>query len=339
MLAFRCAVVVTLCLASGRIARADDPDKKTACAGMDISYSIKPYYAPKELPAKPTTRCDIKDGKCSAIRLVGYLYDNPKGKPPYPVVILNHGSEGAPSPECRPAKLFLDHGYIVFVPIRRGHELSTRAYFPEYTAKYCSQKGEDAFCKMEYLHAQVDDLEEAIKYVRRDVANVDRNRLAIVGHSFGGILTTFANAKDLGQRAVVDAAGGSESWNASDVVAQELAKAVRNAVAPIFFFEPMNDASIDATIYLSRIAGHNCRQFQSALFPALNTRDKDARSITAGVTKADYDTVAARQTAHGITMSHPEVWGSAVLEFLDRYLANGYVPNNELCVGTSHKPD
>lgn len=341
MRAFRSLLVVALSLVSARIVRAANPEKAISCGkALGISYSMQTYYAPKELPSKPTTRCNVKDGKCSSIQLVGYLYDKPKGKSPHPLVILNHGSEKSPSPECRTAKPFLDAGYIVFVPIRRGHDLSTGVYFDEYTSKYCSQKGQDAFCKMEYLHAQVDDLEEAIKYAQGNVANVDRNRLGIVGHSFGGILTVFANAKDLGQRAVVDAAGGSESWQSDDVIAQELAKAVRTAVTPIYFFEPMNDASIDATIYLSRIAGHNCRQFQSALFPALNTRETDPKDIiTLGVTKADYAPVTVRQAAHGITMAHPEVWSSSVVEFLDRQLASTYVPNNDLCVGTSHKPD
>jgi hypothetical protein len=111
-------------------------------------------------------------------------------------------------------------------------------------------------------------------------------------------------------------------------------------VAPIFFFEPMNDASIDATIYLSRIAGHNCRQFQSALFPALNVHDDHPKNgITSGVTRVDYSPVANRQKAHAITMSYSEVWGSAVMEFLDRQLATANIPNNDLCVGTSHMPD
>ena len=40
---------------------------------------------------------------------------------------------------------------------------------------------------------------------------------------------------------------------------------MKKAVARICFFEPMNDASIDPTIELSRLAGNNCLQYQAKL--------------------------------------------------------------------------
>ena len=189
---------------------------------------------------------------------------------------MNHGSGQPVNPDCEMGEYFSQRGYLVFIPRRRGHEGSTGAYFPDFTSTFCSKKGDDNFCKMEALHEQVDNVKEGIDFARRQ-PGVDKDQVAIIGHSFGGIVTIFSNARDLGQRAVVDVAGGSQSWprpqenaDGNPTTVHDMEEAVRNAVAPIFFFEPMNDRSIDPTIHLARVAGHNCKQFQSALFPALD---------------------------------------------------------------------
>jgi dienelactone hydrolase len=313
-------------------ARADCPKK----------YTVETYFQRKDLPDKPNSRCDVKNGKCVKIQLTGRLYrPDPSTKGPHPILIMNHGSGQPVNPDCEMGQYFSQRGYLVFIPSRRGHEGSTGAYFDQYTSTYCQKKGDDGFCKMAYLHEQVDDVKEAIEFARKQ-PGVDKDQVALIGHSFGGIVTLFSNQKDLGQRAVVDVAGGSQSWprpqeNSAgnpDAV-RELEQAVRDAVAPIFFFEPMNDRSIDPTIHLARIAGHNCKQFQAALYPAIDVSG-DGDKPDGKITGADYASPDIRDRAHTGTMSQPEVWGPAVEEFLARYL-KGTVRFGEMCKGTSHQ--
>ena len=52
--------------------------------------------------------------------LHGFLY-KPEGKGPFPAVLWNHGSEKRPGwlPDLAP--IFLNKGYVFFIPHRRGH--------------------------------------------------------------------------------------------------------------------------------------------------------------------------------------------------------------------------
>jgi dienelactone hydrolase len=320
----------------------------SARAGACPPYTVVPYFEPpaKQLPAKPDSRCNVKDGKCVEIKLTGFLFQPAAGtKGPHPILIDNHGSEAQPTPGCNLAERFTKAGYYVLKPIRRGHQgvdptgkivqaPSTGVYYDGYTSTYCTQKGDSNFCKVEYIKRQVGDVEEALTFAKK-LPKADPKRLAIIGHSFGGVVSLLTNTKDLGQRAVVAAGAGSETWHSDDNMPPVLVDAVSRAVAPIFLFQPMNDVAIDSTIKLARAAGHACRQYQSALFPAIHeTTGADGKPA-----KNDYSPDAVRVSAHGETMKHDEVWGSAVQDFVDRNLNGAPKANDGLCVGTSHLPD
>ena len=289
--------------------------------------TLETYFAPTNLPDHGT-RCTLEHGKCVKIELRGYLY-KPKGPGPHPILIYNHGSEPMPGDKCVIGTYFSDLGYSVFVPHRRGHGRSTGTYLDVYIKDFCSRKNDAGFCKMEYLHAQVDDVEEAIAFMKKQPGVADK-KIALMGHSFGGITTVFANAKDLGQRAVVSASGGSQSWEGNDDARKEMDKAVRAAVAPTFFVEPLNDHSIDPTLELARAAGDACRQFQSAIFGGIDSNG-DGK-----VDAADYATVELRDKAHGRFASQVAVWGPAAHEFMMRYLETPAAPFDKHCRGTSH---
>ena len=103
------------------------------------------------------------------------------------------------------------------MPHRRGHGQSTGVYLDEYVQKWCSKPGQGSFCKMEYLHKQELDVKEAVNWIKAR-KDSDPKRLAIGGHSYGGIATMFTNTRDLGQRAVLDFAGASQSWEGDPAI-------------------------------------------------------------------------------------------------------------------------
>jgi dienelactone hydrolase len=295
--------------------------------GCAAKPKLVTYFAPTKLPDSGT-RCTMAKGKCVEIELRGYLY-TPKGPGKHPILIYNHGSEETPGEKCAIGTYFSNLGYFVFVPHRRGHGHSTGAYLDAYTKDFCSQKNDPGFCKMEYLHKQVDDVEEAIAFMKKQ-PGAAAERIALMGHSFGGITTVFANTKDLGQRAVVNASGASQSWEGNDDARKEMDDAVRAAVAPTFFLEPLNDRSIDPTLDLAHAAGEACRQFQSAIFQAIDATG-DGK-----VNAADYATVELRDKAHGQFSAQVSVWGPAAHEFMQRYLDKPAAKFDKHCRGTSH---
>ena len=347
-----CSVACMLLLAVSSVAFADD-DKCTP--------ELKTYYKPDKLPDKVTSRCEVKDGKCVSVELKGYLYLPPKPKLKKaakmiaagsasaklvgaPLILFNHGSEKLPMKKCSIGMYFAKLGFVVFMPYRFGQGKSTGAIEEEFIKSFCSTPGQGAACKMEYLHEQVKDVEQAIDYVKglKDANGkplVNSERIIIGGHSFGGIVSVFANTKDLGQKAVFDASGASHTWSAEST-RKDLKAAVKDAVAPIYFFAPMNDHSIDSTIELSRTAGLNCRQYQVTLFPAEDA-DGDGK-----ITKLDYasdwdkdgDDSDPRNKAHGTYMEKNDVWGPSLMEFINRSFEHPAQPFDTLCKGTSSQP-
>jgi hypothetical protein len=328
----------------------------TDCPGSYTKYS---YYKPSPLPTADT-RCDYDSaGHCLNIDLVGYLFKPPPPPPGqigqiagFPLLVFNHGSESDPGPKCAEGEYFSQKGFVVFVPVRRGHTGSTGMTFAEYTSGLpnvpstheCSTPNQSGPCKMEYLHRQETDVENAINFVKAlrvglfGPTLVNPDRIAIMGHSFGGIVTTFSNAKNMGQKVAISIAGASQSWEGNDSASSEMIEAVTNAVAPIYFLEPMNDHSIMPTIVLSQVAGINCRLFQAALFPASEVGGS-ASTITIDDYKGDWDgdgkTYDPRDKAHGtFTGVRIDEWSPTVLEFINRYFAKPG-KNDSLCVGTS----
>jgi dienelactone hydrolase len=310
------------------------------------AYEEVTYYKPAKLPKKDT-RCQYgANGKCVKIELKGYLYrpDKVDRDVGAPLIIYAHGSGPNPGKECTLGKTFAALGYIVFVPIRRGVGISTGVAPDDYNQKYCTKKSDPGFCKMEYLHLQVEDTKEAIQFAKTLRHSgmtrplVDSSRIALIGHSFGGISVAFANQVDLGQKAVIDLAGASQSWEDNATARSEMEKAVKEAVAPIYFLEPMNDRSIEPTLHLAKVSGKNCHQFQAALFPALDTNAdgkitiKDYKGDTDGDGK-DYD---PRDVAHvGFTQGQIGAWSPSAHEFMTRYFAHPAAPADGLCIGTS----
>jgi dienelactone hydrolase len=300
---------------------------------------LRSYLKPAALPGDKDTRCDFDaKGKCTALDLKGFLYvppaTAPKGPGGYPILIYNHGSEQAPGMVCDIGTYFRNLGYVVFVPHRRGHGRSTGVYLDRYTKDFCSTRGDGGACKMEYLHKQVDDVEAAIAFART-VPGVDAKNVALFGHSFGGIVTVFANAKDLGQRAAVDMAGGSQSWMGNPECAKQMAEAVRAGVAPTFFFEPLNDKSIGPTLELAKIAGETCHQYQAAIYAPVDVNDDG--KVDLGDYQGDLgDGKTVRDKAHGKSTHQLDEWGPAVHEFISRYFRAPAGPVDKLCQGTSY---
>ncbi|HYT66431.1 MAG TPA: prolyl oligopeptidase family serine peptidase [Vicinamibacterales bacterium] len=77
-------------------------------------------------------------------------------------------------------------------------------------------------------------------------SNIDRRRIAIVGASFGGIVTTLAAAQSKLYSAVVVQAPGSLNWNRSAELRPALTEAARRITVPIYCAVAENDATTES---------------------------------------------------------------------------------------------
>ncbi|HEV8481970.1 MAG TPA: acetylxylan esterase [Blastocatellia bacterium] len=274
--------------------------------------------------------------------LKGWLYlpanssvaDSPRD---LPLIVHNHGSDKSAGTQCEMAAYFTGKGFAFFVPHRRGQGKSTGTYFSDFLDLFCGRTDQNPYgtcgrignnaALLVYLQDQTFEVAQAISYVSslKNSAGhriVNPNKIAIMGHSFGGIVTLFNNRLLTNHQAAIDIAGASESWefydgddetdgdNTPDNSAsiRILKDAVRDANRPIFFFEPKNDVSIRPTVVLSKVAGDQNERFQAAIYGPVPP-DPGEKTI---------DTTHA----HGkFVTDHDEVrkWGPAVVEFLARF--------------------
>jgi pimeloyl-ACP methyl ester carboxylesterase len=225
------------------------------------------------------------------------------------------------------------------MPNRRGHGDGASASTGQYLTEHC--KNNDGQCKMDYLEMQVADIEKgiafALAYKQGGKKVADPKRLAIMGHSYGGIATMLANKQDLGQQAVIDTSGASQSWNDNEAARKTMKEAARKAVKPMYMLEPLNDRSIWPTIELAAEAGKHCRMYQSAIFGTIDSNDDGTTNLKdyKGDWDGDGQDIDPRDKAHGVFSSATDTWGPSVLEFMTRNFERPVKTFTHNCQGTS----
>jgi len=223
-----------------------------------------------------------------ALTLSGFLY-KPAGDGPFPAVVYNHGSEPLPGPKPDQARFYVAHGFVLFVPHRRGHGRSKDAAPAEPTGL-----GPEV---IDALVVQNDDVLAALAYVAA-LPYVNRSRIAVAGCSYGGIETLLAAERATGIYAAVDFAGGAMRWNADPALQARLKTAARAAKVPVMFVQAENDFSIGPSKVLSAEMAAAHKPMQLKLYPANGTSPEDGHHFCAGG-------------------DHP-AWGDDVLAFLNQ---------------------
>jgi dienelactone hydrolase len=171
------------------------------------------------------------------LRIEAYLY-KPEGKGPFPVVIYNHGSrpgnERAERPFAYVGKMLAAEGYLVLVPERRGYGKSEGSLFSE-------EVGEDRGPRyVARLQQEADDVVAAAEYAKT-LPEADPSRIAVMGWSFGGIVSVFAASHSALFRAIVDQAGGALSWDGSPALQVALKEAAGKIRIPLLGMVAEND--------------------------------------------------------------------------------------------------
>jgi carboxymethylenebutenolidase len=246
-----------------------------------------------------------------ALHLKGYLW-KPLGHGPFPAVLFNHGSgaddaqhtagrtmaEGA----ADLAPVFLQHGYVFFYLCRRGQGLSAdQGSFTQDLLKQAEAKGPEARKQSHYqlvTGGQLDDALAGLAFLKT-AHGVDPKRIAIVGHSFGGMLTLLSGDHDSTIRAEVAFAAGANSWRASQELRDRTVAAVDKTAAPVMLVYAANDFDTTPGKDISAALDRLHKPHLLNIYPAVGKTSDDGHNL--------------------LYLAIPE-WESDVFRFLDEHV-------------------
>jgi dipeptidyl aminopeptidase/acylaminoacyl peptidase len=107
---------------------------------------------------------------------------------------------------------------------------------------------------------------------------VQPHRIAVAGTSFGGIETVLG-AERGSYCAAIDSAGGAQSWAQAPELQSLMIRAVRNANAPIFFFQAANDYDLSPSKTLSRAMKNASKTYEMKIYPTYGNSSSDGHSF------------------------------------------------------------
>jgi dienelactone hydrolase len=260
-------------------------------AYVALAFLLIAAFTVSAQDANPTPKARLVSFPSPGGTLYGFLYV-PEGKGPFAAVLWNHGSERGPGWQPELASFYNSHGFVFFLPHRRGQGRSPGVYIMDKihqggstAAVYAQQDAnEDVVAAMNWLKAQPE---------------VDANRIVVSGCSFGGIQTLLTAEKTLGARAFIAFAPAAQSWS-NGPLDEMLESAVKRAKAPVFILQAKNDYSTQPTEVLGKIA--KAHGGQAKIYPAFGKTPQDGHWGFA-------------TTSTGIA-----IWGDDVLKFIEAAL-------------------
>ena len=215
--------------------------------------------------------------------LYGFLFV-PEGKGPFPAVLWNHGSEKRPGWQPELASFYNSHGFVFFVPHRRGQGRSPGPYIMDKI-----HAGGGPAVAVQAQQAANEDVVAAMRWLKTR-PEVDTNRIVVSGCSFGGIQTLLTAEKGLGARAFVAFAPAAQSWG-NEALDQMLEYAVERAKAPVFILQAKNDYSTQPAEVLGKIA--KAHGGESKIYPGFGKTPQEGHwgfaTTSAGIAIWDKD--------------------------------------------------
>jgi len=211
--------------------------------------------------------------------LAGYLFrpQQPEGAGLLPAVVVNHGSGGL-GPRLRGVAEALNRlGYVALLAVRRGYNANPGPNWRSIvTAPFPSEEYGRQLAAA--LPQENDDVIAAAAWLARQ-PGVDGNRLAVMGVSFGGIMTTLALARPHPFRAGVNFAGAAMNWDRVAAARALMLDAVRRVDVPLFLIQALNDYSIQPTYALGAELARLGKPHEARIYAAHGTTHQDGHGL------------------------------------------------------------
>jgi dienelactone hydrolase len=235
---------------------------------------------------------EIVDVPSGALHLKAYLW-KPGGSGPFPVVLFNHGSGGEDAQHTAGlsmaeaaatlAPIFLRHGYAFFYLCRRGQGLSAdqAPFMQDLLRREESAKGKEARQQLHYRLVTGEQLDDALAGLAwlKSAAGIDTQRIAIVGHSFGGVLTLLSGEHDSSIRAEVTFGAGANSWRVSQPLRERVLAAVHKTSAPIMLVQAANDYDTTPGTEVAAELDRLHKPHALKIYPALGQSADDGHNL------------------------------------------------------------
>jgi carboxymethylenebutenolidase len=229
------------------------------------------------------------------LELKGFIW-KPPGAGPFPAILWNHGSEKKPGAVEPVAPLFVAHGYVFFVPHRRGQGRSPGPYIMD-QLNAAGSPAERSRMLVKLHEVQLRDQLAALSYLQ-GLSFVNPQRLAVMGASFGGIQTMLAAERGQGYRVAVNCSGAAQTWGNAPDLQRRLIAAARGAAMPVFFLQARNDYDLTPNRVLSEQVRSAGKPVESKVYPSYGSGARDGHSFC----------------ARGV-----DVWGADVLRFIEAH--------------------
>jgi dienelactone hydrolase len=231
----------------------------------------------------------------------------------FPAIIFCHGSIGGLDTVHNPlyevsllGPLFASRGYIFLALFRRGAGLSKGqgTNSTDLMDDAFKEGGQEARNKVQLQQLETDQLQDVMSGIAflRDSRYADKNRIAIVGHSFGASLSLIVAGHTSNLKAVVAFSPGGYSWDRSSQLRAALTDAVKHTSVPVMIIHAENDYSINPGRSLDSVMNQLHNPHALKLYPKFGNSPGEGHALI-------YDGI--------------DIWEPDVFNFLNKIMAPG----------------
>ena len=201
------------------------------------------------------------------LQLKGFLW-RPVGRGPFPAVVFNHSrSDTARQHHVQLGltlehvaqvlgPVFVRHGFVFLCPFRRGEGPSADQgqFIGDLLQREEGAKGVEARHHLQLTLMTTGHLQDALAALSflKNLPYVDKRRLVVAGHSFGGQLTLLEAAHDRTIRTAVTFGAAAGSWDGSPELRDRLIDTLSALSVPVMLIQAANDHSLSPSIAMEK---------------------------------------------------------------------------------------